>query len=502
MRIFVRPGVPTSKTNVFAPVSAFDTACIFISPFLAVALRDPELLRVGDFSDFFSPPYIFAYTSIACALLCVALFRLSEGMTRYFSAHDAVATAGATIAATALTSSILFVLTRLEGVPRSTPLLYAAVLGGSLMLGRALAGLRGSAAVGVRSERHVHVRQVLLVGVDHFSVAAIKLTECQSPRTTQIVALLEMKQKLRGRTVSGAKVVGGPDEIETVVQEYAVHGIFIDEVWLSDSATTWPEAVLKRLRSRCEARSIPCVTLSDALNLRMAPDESHGLPLSVQDSVQILDGYFTFKRIVDVVIASALLVVLLPPMLLVAFIVYLDVGAPVLFWQQRIGRGGRKFTLHKFRTYRAPFDARNAPVEESRRMSRIGKLIRSARLDEGPQLLNVLFGDMSLIGPRPLLPVDQPLDPRVRLLVRPGITGWAQVHGGTLLSAEEKDSLDRWYIQNASLAVDMKIIYRTVMVALRGGERKDHGTVDKAMSWRTSVAKRDTHLIDGVSDAA
>jgi lipopolysaccharide/colanic/teichoic acid biosynthesis glycosyltransferase len=157
-----------------------------------------------------------------------------------------------------------------------------------------------------------------------------------------------------------------------------------------------------------------------------------------------------------------------------ATIVLLDVGTPLLFWQQRIGQGGRKFLLYKFRTLRPPFDAQGQPVPENDRLSKAGKFFRQTRLDELPQLLNILVGDMSLIGPRPLLPEDQPKNPTTRLLVRPGITGWAQVNGGKFLTPEQKDDYDEYYIRNATPFFDLFIVLRTLKVLFRIGTQSDH----------------------------
>src|SRR5262249_37625475 len=144
-----------------------------------------------------------------------------------------------------------------------------------------------------------------------------------------------------------------------------------------------------------------------------------------------------------------------------ALVVVIDVGWPVLFWQHRVGRGGRELQIYKLRTLRPPFDRRGQRIPEDRRISWIGQRLRQSRIDELPQLLNVLVGDMSLIGPRPLLPQDQPSNASIRLMVRPGITGWAQVNGGSHLSPTEKEALDVWYISNASLWVDLRIIGMT-----------------------------------------
>jgi len=138
-----------------------------------------------------------------------------------------------------------------------------------------------------------------------------------------------------------------------------------------------------------------------------------------------------------------------------------------------LGQGGRPFLLHKMRTLKPPFDWRGRKLSDAERLTTIGRFLRKCRFDELPQLLNVLVGDMSLIGPRPLLPRDQPRDPVVRLSVRPGITGWAQVNGGKLLSAEEKDALDEWYIRNASLWVDLRIIFMTFQCVVQGERRSE-----------------------------
>ena len=129
---------------------------------------------------------------------------------------------------------------------------------------------------------------------------------------------------------------------------------------------------------------------------------------------------------------------------------------------------GALFLIYKFRTLRAPFDAVGSPTPGDRLPSAIGRFLRATRLDELPQLLNVLLGDMSLIGPRPLLPEDQPSNTSVRLSVRPGISGWAQVNGAKLVTKEEKEKLDEWYVRNASLWVDLRIIMMTIKVILKG----------------------------------
>jgi lipopolysaccharide/colanic/teichoic acid biosynthesis glycosyltransferase len=170
---------------------------------------------------------------------------------------------------------------------------------------------------------------------------------------------------------------------------------------------------------------------------------------------------------------------LLFPLFVVAgVLVLLDVGSPILFWQEREGWNGRSFLLYKFRTLGIPFDAAGN-LTFARRPDVIGRFLRASHLDELPQLLSVLIGDMSLIGPRPLLPEDQPSNRDIRLSVRPGMTGWAQVNGGKLVSKEEKEKLDEWYIRNASLGVDLRIALMTLKMLLKRDPPSEQNSTDE-----------------------
>lgn len=176
------------------------------------------------------------------------------------------------------------------------------------------------------------------------------------------------------------------------------------------------------------------------------------------------------KRVLDLVIVSMALPFLFPVMVLVAIIVRGSLGKPVLFRQIRPGLNGRPFVMMKFRTMKEVRNEDGEPLADRDRMTRIGNLLRSTSLDELPSLWNVLKGDMSLVGPRPLLmeylPLYSPFQSR-RHEVRPGITGIAQVSGRNALSWEEKFALDVWYVENHSLWTDMKILWRTVRKVLR-----------------------------------
>ena len=176
------------------------------------------------------------------------------------------------------------------------------------------------------------------------------------------------------------------------------------------------------------------------------------------------------KRVFDIAAASAGLLVLLPVFLAVAIAVRLRMGVPVLYKQERPGMGGRPFRMLKFRTMQDVRDAEGVPLPDSERITALGRLLRSTSLDELPELWNVLRGEMSLVGPRPLLmeylPLYTPEQAR-RHEVRPGITGWAQVNGRNALSWEEKFKLDIWYVDNRSFWLDVKILWLTVWRVLR-----------------------------------
>ncbi len=191
--------------------------------------------------------------------------------------------------------------------------------------------------------------------------------------------------------------------------------------------------------------------------------------------------YWAIKRTADSIAALFLILLLWPLMLLTIILLAVSLGTPVHFWQQRPGLAGRSFRLYKFRTMKAAHDLSGVKLSDEERVSQIGNVLRRLRLDELPQLFSILWGDMSFIGPRPLLPRDQSEAFRARLLVRPGLTGWAQVIGGRDISPEDKAALDVWYVRNASIALDIQILLRTVPVVLLG-DRIRRSRIERA--WR------------------
>ncbi len=171
------------------------------------------------------------------------------------------------------------------------------------------------------------------------------------------------------------------------------------------------------------------------------------------------------KRLLDIVIASSALVLLSPVYALVAYKVKKNLGSPVLFRQVRPGLHGKPFEMIKFRSMKDALDTAGNPLPDSERLTPFGKMLRATSLDEMPELWNVIKGDMSIVGPRPLLMEYLPLynsEQAKRHEVRPGITGYAQVNGRNAISWEKKFELDTWYVNNHSLWLDFKIMLKTV----------------------------------------
>lgn len=186
------------------------------------------------------------------------------------------------------------------------------------------------------------------------------------------------------------------------------------------------------------------------------------------------------KRLLDIVGAAVGLIVLSPVIAVCAIAVARSMGRPVLFRQQRPGQGGHPFGMVKFRTMSNECDADGRLLPDGERLTGVGQFLRSTSLDELPELWNVLVGDMSLVGPRPLLMIYleryTPEQAR-RHDVKPGVTGWAQVNGRNAISWDEKFALDTWYVNNHSFWLDLRILYATVMQVVR---RKDINSSEAA----------------------
>lgn len=176
------------------------------------------------------------------------------------------------------------------------------------------------------------------------------------------------------------------------------------------------------------------------------------------------------KRIIDIICSSCALIVLSPVILITGLLVRAKLGSPVLFTQDRPGKGGQVFKLYKFRSMSDARDEDGNLLPDDIRLTKFGRLLRSSSLDELPELINILKGDMTIVGPRPLLVSYLPYyseHENVRHLVRPGLTGYAQVHGRNSVTWEEKFEMDVHYVQNISFLGDVKIVFDTIFTVLK-----------------------------------
>ena len=216
-------------------------------------------------------------------------------------------------------------------------------------------------------------------------------------------------------------------------------------------------------------------------------------PVALDDSEWPATRPDRVLRIMDVLLALMGALLMAPAMLVIASLVLITLGRPVLFVQRRTGRGTASFDLIKFRSMTDAKDKSGQLLSDELRTTRLGRILRRTRLDELPELWNVLKGDMSLIGPRPLLPQtiqNMGVEGLWRCSVRPGLTGWAQICGNSTLTDRQKLSLDLWYIRHRSLSQDMLIFVRTIQLVLQG-ERIDDERLEAAMH-RPETPMRDT----------
>lgn len=190
------------------------------------------------------------------------------------------------------------------------------------------------------------------------------------------------------------------------------------------------------------------------------------------------------KRIIDTILSAAALTVLSPLMVIVAVLIKLTSAGPVLFKQQRLGLNGKQFTIYKFRSMTVGAEHTGSGVYSESgdpRVTRVGRVIRALSIDELPQLVNIILGDMAIVGPRPPLtyhpwPLEQYSEEQLHMFdVRPGITGWAQVHGRKAVEWHERIKLNVWYTENVSFLLDARILFMTVIKVVRNDDNVNSG---------------------------
>lgn len=198
------------------------------------------------------------------------------------------------------------------------------------------------------------------------------------------------------------------------------------------------------------------------------------------------------KRLFDLLVSLAFLLILTLPILIIAISVRIKLGSPIIFKQQRPGLHGKPFYLYKFRSMTSERDSNGNLLPDDRRIAPFGNFMRKYSIDELPQLINVVKGNLSLVGPRPLLVEYLPLysyEQAKRHHVKPGITGWAQVNGRNAITWEEKFELDVWYVNNQSFLLDMKILFLTVLKVFKseGINQVGHVTMERFTGTKSAV---------------
>ena len=452
--------------------------------------------------------------TVVSAVVVLPATRLSRSIWRFSSLIDYARTIPAVIAIVLGAVAIGFLFNRLDNVARALPILkgilMVVMLVGARVAFRLYHARRRDRPKLLETPVGGGGKSILVVGINRIAELYLQSVKEFAAGKIRVAGLIGRTDRHTGRLLQSVPVLGIPEDLVTILNELAVRGIAVDRIVVTTAIENLsPEARGILLDIERDSN----ITL-DFFGERMLLDHRHGVSEPVSDtmgtvqpadnadpsgggdaSAFVIDNatletlsrqrYWMAKRLMDIVAALVLLVVLSPLFVIVGLLVVVDIGWPVTFWQQRPGLGGYNFKLYKFRTMAAAHDKLGNRIADGQRLSAIGMFLRRTRLDELPQILHILFGEMSFVGPRPLLPVDQSPAHVARLLVRPGMTDWAQVKGGRGISATDKAALDIWYVNNASLRLDLNILLNTVPMVVVG-ERIDHGAIRQA--WQDLAA--------------
>ena len=420
----------------------------------------------------------FYYILIFVTFLWLALFKLlglydKKDITS--TADEASSIFGATIVGTLLLLALLF-LYRGFWFSRAL-LLYALAICSALMIfSRYMLG-------GARREfykRGIGVRRTLIIGAGEIGRGLAFKMFSEKDIGYKAVAFLDDDPDKAGKNFHGVPVMGSIISTKNKIKE-----LNIDEVILA-TGKLHQQKVLDII-TECEGEGVEFKLVPGILELiasRISTDEIGGIPLLTVKEIRLQGFNALLKRFVDIAVSLSGLLLLSPLILLVAIAVRLESKGPILFMQKRVGKDGRTFNLYKFRSMiqgaEAMFervvaekggDILRFKAKDDPRTTRVGRIIRKFSIDELPQLVNVLIGDMSLVGPRPPVPIEVEKYSawhKKRLRIRPGITGLWQVSGRSELPFEDMVRLDVYYIENWSLWMDFRIILRTIPTVVFG----------------------------------
>lgn len=478
---------------------ACDLASVAFAALLALLLRDNFETAPEQIWAFL--PYIA--TTVAVAAVALVIMGLNRGVWRLSVMSDYLRIVGAAILTVSIAMALGFLTNRLQNVSRALPIIELILIVFALVGLRVFARLlfswknrpRTNAAAVPDFSRASDT--VLIVGINRLTNLYVRSIDDFGAGFVRIAGILSSERSYQGRSIGPHKVLGQPTDASNIIKQLSVHGVFVSRLVVMVPPEDLSPHEKERLEQAAAKHDVPLQYFAEMLGFASsAPRETpasetsgpakpveHTKTAEHRDTLwrHVNRPYWMVKRVLDFVLAAVLLVLLAPVLALVAFVVAFDVGFPIIFWQQRTGARGKPFAIYKFRTMGASHDSAGRRLADEQRISSIGRSLRATRLDELPQLFNVLKGNMSFIGPRPLLPVDQFPGLEARLAIPPGITGWAQVNGGREVSAADKAAMDIWYLKHASLWVDLTICVKTIEMILLG-EHTNELAIDAAWS--------------------
>lgn len=485
-----------------------DLIAIAMSAVLALLLRDNFETTREQIVVFL--PYVVTTTCVGAA--CLLALGLHRGVWRLSVMGDYLRVVALALLTVVLTLAIGFIGNRLANVARALPIIQVIVsimgLVGLRVAARsffAWRNARGQSAHAV-PDFNRDTKTVLLVGLNRLTMLYIRSVEDLAQGGVRVAGILAEEWSAQGRSVDRYQVLGQPEAVSEVIASLAVHGVFVSHVVVLKARSELSAEVLDHLAAAAVRYGLtieffqeaigpaaPASVLPGCAQVAATVARGEAALLNVQFWQYARRPYWRIKRALDVLASAALIIGLAPLIFAIGILVALDAGWPVIFWQQRPGAKGVPFRIFKFRTMGPAHDGAGQRLADAARVSGFGRVLRATRLDELPQLFNVLVGHMSFIGPRPLLPADQFPGLEARLAIAPGITGWAQVNGGREISAADKAALDLWYLKNASFGVDLKIAAATLLTLVRGEVTNPRAIEAAWTSLRRQVSEAGAH---------
>ncbi len=485
----------------------FDISGMVFSAFFAMLLREDFIVPWSKVQQTF--PYL-----VATGLLSVFVFfclGFSRGSWRLAGLRHLLQLALSIVAIIIGASTVTFAYNQMDGLFRSLPILHLMTAIIALATGRICVVIwyRRFAVMRLTNAMHsvgvAEYPSAIVIGHTSFAEAYLRAILEAKRRPFAIAGIVDSGRPGSGRDILGFPLLGKAEDLELILADLETRGIIVDRLIVAARPSDMSQDVRSELQKFECADGRRVDHLFDLLGLDDTEQSGVSDP-AAQTSVRttmfpslqeqrrpmswefhqalrlslMKRSFWPCKRLIDFGLALFLLLTLSPIMALTACLVLLDVGRPIIFWQVRPGRSGYSFRLYKFRTMRPSYSRQGRRLTDEEHVSIVGSFLRRSRLDELPQLFNILLGEMLFVGPRPLLPIDQPPGFHTRLVVRPGLTGWAQVQSVRSIAAADKAALDIWYIQHASLGLDLWIALRTIPILLFG-ERTNYQAIEQ--SW-------------------